>query len=273
MGVSGVNTANNLVYLIVSALLSFMAMSGLFGRRNLLKIEMTIEPPDEVYATTSIPLKITLRNKRKFLPAFLIKVTIEGHGILFPFVDQNKEAVKYVNLSFNQRGRYRIENIRICSVFPFNFFVRCIRVHNFFEFIVFPQAKRCELWSFFDKEKKSRGENHSEKSGYESDITSIRNYYQGDPMKYIHWKASAKTGELKTKELSTLSFQPIIIDFEKTDVRNIEENISCITYIILKFLKQNVPVGLKINGRLYKSGLSNAHKINMLRELALYGKE
>jgi uncharacterized protein (DUF58 family) len=96
---------------------------------------------------------------------------------------------------------------------------------------------------------------------------------RGDPLKYIHWKATAKTGKLKTKELSSLAHRPVIIDFEKVSITNIEERISSVAYAIVQFCKNNIPIGLKINGNLYLPDVSPAHKINLLRELALYGTD
>src|SRR3972149_4703492 len=91
LGVSGINTGNNLIYLIVAAFLSFMAVSGVFGKRNLSKIDVRIELPEEIYAGTSPPVKVILRNTRRFLPAFLMRVHVSGNEILFPFVEVKTE--------------------------------------------------------------------------------------------------------------------------------------------------------------------------------------
>lgn len=279
LGFSAVNTGNNLLFLIVAAFLSFMGISGFFGKRNLSKIDIAMEFPDEIYAKTSFPLKITLLNSRMFLPAFLVRVRVANNDILFPFVDAKSKGLKHMNVSFDERGRIRVEDIHICSVFPFNFFVRCRRIKRTFETIVFPQLRQCELSGVFEKERKTRGEKSVDRVGYETDILSVRDYIKGDPFKYIHWKASAKTGQLKTKELSSLSNQPIIIDFEAIPIKNVEEKISCITYIILKFHKHTIPVGLKIRGAVYKpftrtsAERTKAGKITMLKALALYDKE
>lgn len=285
-GFSAVNTGNNLIYLIVSALLSFMGISGFFGKRNLSKIDIEVEHPQEIYANKEFPLKIKLKNNRAFLPVFLMRVKIRGQSLsekgtvpldqyetLFPFIDKKSDAARYTNVSFEQRGKYEIKNIHICSVFPFNFFIRCRRLDKSFGFIVLPEPKKCDLLSTFEKEKMSKGERHLNKIGFESEILSIREYIHGDPFKYINWKATAKTGELKTKELSSLSFQPVVIDFEKSTIRSTEKKISCITYTILQLLKKNIPVGLKIGDKFYKPDVSNSHKISILKELALYRAE
>jgi uncharacterized protein (DUF58 family) len=254
-------------------LLSFMSISGIFGKSNLSKISFTVDLPQEIYAGTPVPLKITLTNNRRFLPAFLIRLTTDTFEAFFPFTNIRSALSLYTSISFEKRGAHTINNIRINSVFPFNFFTRFKKINHTYDCVVFPVLKPCDLSSVCEQEKKKKGEKVSDRRGYESDVVSIREYVRGDPLKYIHWKATAKTGKLKTKELSSLDHRPVIIDFEKVSIANIEERISSIAYAIVQFCKKNIPVGLKINGKLYLPDVSSAHKINLLRELALYGTE
>lgn len=254
-------------------LLSFMSISGIFGKSNLSKISFTVDLPPEIYAGTPFPLKITLTNNRKFLPAFLIRLTTDTFEAFFPFTNTRSALSLYTGISFEKRGPHTINNIRINSVFPFNFFTRFKEIRHTYNCIAFPVLKPCDLSSLYEEEKKRRGEKISDRRGYESDVVSIREYVRGDPLKYIHWKATAKTGKLKTKELSSLAHRPVIIDFEKVSIANIEERISSIAYAIVQFCKKNIPVGLKINGNLYLPDVSSTHKINLLRELALYGTD
>lgn len=256
-----------------------MGISGFFGRRNLLNIHITVEFPNEIYARTRVPLKVTLHNNRRFLPAFLIKVHLCDQKVLFPFVDAKARDIAYVTTTFDERGIVRINGVHLCSVFPFNFFVRCKRTEMVIEMTVFPHARKCELPGLFERERQSQGERSIDRAGHEAEIMTMRDYIKGDPIKYIHWKATAKTGKLKTKELSTLAHQPVIIDMDAVPIRNMEERISCITYIILKLFRQNIPVGLRIKGTFYKPFKAaqgerlKTNKINMLRALAVYDKE
>jgi uncharacterized protein (DUF58 family) len=258
------------MYLIVAALLSFMGISGFFGKSNLSKIAVEVEFPSEIFANINFPLKVILKNKRKFLPVFLLRMQIEDYSIFFPFVDVKGESTRYVDVVFGKRGEYEISDIYISSVFPFNFFTRYKTLKDTLHFIVFPELKRCDLLNIYEKGRRIKGEKITDRIGYESDIVSIREYVYGDPLKYINWKATAKTGKLKTKELSTLSYQPIVINFDKVAIKDLEEKLSCISYSLLQVLKKNMPIGLKINSRLLEPGVSRTHKINMLKELALY---
>jgi uncharacterized protein (DUF58 family) len=273
LGIAAANTNNNLVFLVVSGLLSFMGISGFFGKANLSKLDLGIDFPQEVYAGSQVPVKITMENRRRHLPAFLISLTADHISVLLPFTPQMSTSSAFANITFPERGLHTIENPLVSSVFPFNFFTRFRTLGKTYTIIVLPRLKACDLASLYRRERRSRGEKMSDAIGYDADVVSIREYVRGDPIKYIHWKATAKTGKLKTKELSSLSYQPVVIEFENVMIRDVEERISCVAYTIVQLLKNNVPVGLRIDSRLYPPDTTSVHKLNMLRELAMYEKE
>lgn len=272
LGFGAVNTGNNLIYLIVSVFLSYMALSGFLGRHNLSAVEVRFSLPDEVYAGTEFPLAVTLRNRRRFFPVFLMKVIIEGRELVFPFVDAGRDETLHISWEFSQRGTYRFEHIRICSVFPFSFFTRCRGLSADYAGIVFARPKRCALFqeaSF--AQKRMQGEQSLDAAGFDAEAISVRDYVPGDPLKYVHWKATARTGSLKTKELASLVHEPVVVEFERVQIEDLEERISCITGFILHMYRKGTPVGLSCGDRLFKPALSTMHKRAMLRELALYG--
>jgi uncharacterized protein (DUF58 family) len=249
-----------------------MSISGIFGKTNLSKLNLTIEFPREVYAGSRVPVKVTMQNSRRLLPAFLIGLRSDRISALLPFTPSKGTSSVYTSVTFHERGLHTIENPSVYSVFPFNFFTRFKRLRQTYTITVLPRLKACDLASLYRKKNKSRGENTSDKIGYDSDIVSIREYVRGDPIKYIHWKATARTGKLKTKEHSSLSYQPVVIEFDRVLIRDVEERISCVAYTIVQLLRNNVPVGLKIEGHLYPPDVTEVHKLNMLKELAVYEK-
>jgi uncharacterized protein (DUF58 family) len=270
IGFSAVNTGNNLVYIIASALLSYMMVSGIFGRGNLYGVEIALEFPEELFAKTETPIMVKLTSKRRWMPAFLINVSIKDRNVLFPFVNAKSQMNLPCKIEFDQRGAFHIENIYVSSLFPFNFFTRYRKIVLNTDLIVFPKPVKSHWQQFYDHRSMTRGEVPSSLSGYDSDITSIRDYVFGDPTKYISWKSTAKTGHLKTKELSSFQLQEIMIDFDRMNKDNLEHQISCLTFMIIKLIRSGVPIGIKIRGETHKPDLSHNHKINMLRKLALY---
>ena len=250
-----------------------MSISGIFGKSNLSRITFALEAPQEIYAGSPFPLTVTLKNPRRLLPAFLIRLRTDSFEAFFPFVNNGEKASAYPTLKIEKRGLHRIENTFLFSVFPFNFFTRFRKLSLFLDLIVFPSLTPCDLSAVYDENRKLQGEKYSEKIGYEADIVSIREYVRGDPLKHIHWKATAKTGKLKTKEHASLSYEPVIIDFDKILIKDIEERIRCVAYTIVRLCKKGVPVGMKIKDTFYAPDISQHHKITLLRKLALYGSD
>jgi len=271
LGIAGVNTGNNLVYLIVSAMLSFMGLSGYLGKVNLKNLKIHIIPPEEIFAKIETPVVIKIENNKKFFPSFLLRVFIEDKNLLITFVDNKTSLEKHINLKFEKRGKRKIKEIKICSVFPFNFFKRCITAEINKELTIYPYPKKCKYIDGYGKNTKYRGETPLHNIGNSEDIIGIRNYTIGDSLKHIHWKATAKTGELKTKEFSSNQFKPILIDLEKLN-GNMEDKISCATYLTLKSYKNLQPFGLKAGKTIFKPEYSLKQKVKILKFLSEFKK-
>lgn len=273
IGFSAVNTGNNLVYIVTSALLSYMLVSGIFGKRNLYAIKALVEFPEEIYAETDIPVHVRVTNRGRFMPAFLIRLSVAGSEVFFPFIAPSGTLSGHAVLRFPARGRQSIRDVVVSSVFPFNFFTRFRRLKVETEFVVFPKPVRCSLNEIYDDLTSSRGEKVSNRQGYDSDILSIRNYVSGDPPKYISWKSTAKTGMLKTKELSAVEARHVIIDMDRVDMRNQEHALSCLTHIVIRLTKSGVPVGLVTETETFRPEFSPGHRIRVLTKLALHGQD
>lgn len=270
LGVVAVNTGNNLLYLFVSILLGFMGISGFFGKKNLEGIDIEIVVPEEVYAKTPFDLKVYVKNRKRFLPSFLLKVSIKDRDILLPTLDRLTVKSAEINWICEKRGIDIIGGIYLSSVFPFNFFVRYKTIRRETVIVVFPELKRGKI----NTNPKWRGKikDGVEKTtfGLDEEITSLRDYVPGDPIRFIHWKASAKVDHLKIKNLGSAAFKPPIIDFSKVPIQDIEERLKVVTYAIVEARKRKSPIGLSINGKMFEPTVSKSKILSMLKELALY---
>jgi len=249
-----------------------MLVSGIFGKRNIYGVEPVLDLPDEIFAETDVPVVVSLVSKRRFMPAFLITVHVDGKEVLFPFLRASSRDTRHLGFSFKKRGLHTISQVYVSSVFPFNFFTRYRRIAGDLRVVVYPKPVRCQLHDTQPREIKSKGETPSNVIGFDSDLVSIRDYVAGDPPKYIAWKSTAKTGLLKTKEYSSIRTQHVMIDFDKLDKTSLEYTLSCVTYVIVRLIKLSTPVGLAIDGEIFRPSTSSAQKARMLSKLALYGQ-
>jgi uncharacterized protein (DUF58 family) len=74
VGIAALNTGNNLLFIVVSALLAAIIISGLVSAIILRRLELEIGLPEHVFANDAIQGRIALRNRSRFLPAFSVSV-------------------------------------------------------------------------------------------------------------------------------------------------------------------------------------------------------
>lgn len=98
------------------------------------------------------------------------------------------------------RGEHTFGKVTIYVGDLFGFFTRTHKVHVPASVLVYPSYQ--ELRYFRSINDKNAGLSYSLNRNAE-DVTSVmgvRNYVSGDRLSRIHWRASARTGQLKTKE-------------------------------------------------------------------------
>jgi uncharacterized protein (DUF58 family) len=74
IAIAALNTGNNLLFLIVSALLGAVVVSGVASAAQLRVLEIGANIPDQAFAQTEVPAHITVRNRSGWLPAFSVAV-------------------------------------------------------------------------------------------------------------------------------------------------------------------------------------------------------
>src|ERR671926_184188 len=65
---------NNLLYLILSAMLAFLIAANLIGRVSLAGVAVQLRFPDHIYAGESASISVTLLNHKRWLPSYSVLV-------------------------------------------------------------------------------------------------------------------------------------------------------------------------------------------------------
>jgi uncharacterized protein (DUF58 family) len=74
IGIAALNTGNNLLYVIVAAMLAAILVSGVASAVVLRELEVEVSLPERVFAGQPVPGRIVVRNRRRWLPSFSISV-------------------------------------------------------------------------------------------------------------------------------------------------------------------------------------------------------
>lgn len=228
------SSGNNLLYLVLAALLATMIVSVIAARLNLKKLNPSVRYPDHIFAGESVPFEITLKNNKRFLPTFSLSVDLveerprtklasklaasgPASGLsgkddsktteqkafalgYFSIVPKRAHARMRLERSFSERGVYPVTGFVVSTGFPFGFIEqrRFIEWHS--EIVVYPKPQPLDDFATLLPFTQGRVESRAKGSG--SDLYAIRQYFSSDHHHHIDWKATAKTARLMVREFT-----------------------------------------------------------------------
>lgn len=249
-------------------MLGFMAVSGIFGLRNLQKLKLSLKFPDEIYCSIPVQLTILLASKRSILPHYLLRLRLAGAEADVLILNPKECREQKLLATFRVRGKGVITGAAVSSPFPVNFFVRSNSYPLDADYLVFPQP--VPLPRGWPGEDRNETGNISQlRKGSSGETESIGQYTETEPLKQIHWKLSARHEELLVKEMSAEAGKPVIINLDDLP-GGIEARLGHAAYLINNLMPEGIAVGLQLGRKTIQPGISRSHRLKMLGELAVH---
>lgn len=271
LGVLAINGGNNIHYLATAILLGYMLASGIVGRRNIRKIGAKLSFPDEIYAKTPFYLGVEVRNNSRLVPAFLVDIRVGESKAFFPIIPAGETLSSSVMTSLSERGTHGFPEVEVSSAYPFNFFTRFLRIAVDAHTVVFPEPiEQRELARFAGDDEEDAAALFSRPVA-ESDIVGVRPYEEGDPMRRIHWKSTARTGKLNSKLYDgDAKGGNRIIDLDMLLATGKEKGLSAAAHEIASTIRTGEPIGMREGEEIYPVSSSRSDKLEMLERLGLH---
>lgn len=245
-----------------------MTVTGLCGHRNLHRLDLCVLPSADLYATTPGVLRVRINNRQRYIPVYLLEVSIADHKVLVPAIAAAGSEVIEIPLTMPRRGKHPAPPLHIASCFPVNFFVRSCQYHPSQTLLVFPRPLATPLPVQRDA-RRSASDLQIAMPGGDGDLRSIEDYRVGDPLRAIHWKLSARHDNLKIKQLHRQAAVTRMIDPQQFD-GPLEERLGRCAYLVNRCFHQHYAVGLVIGARRFAPAVGRTHQLRLLKELALY---
>lgn len=236
IGFAAWNAGNNLLYLVLSAMLAFLIAANFIARISLADVAIQLRFPDHIFAGEPANISVTLLNHKRFMPSYSLMVEAlsedegskgaeeqrgrgetqrrktplplrasapqrpSGLGKLayFILVPARSSARQRTEHTFERRGRYPITGFRIATKFPAGFFKKWRRIDAAGEILVYPKPQ--PLDDFYHALPMLAGQIQSHARGMGDDLYAIRRYHPSDHMRNIDWKATAKSMQMMVRE-------------------------------------------------------------------------
>lgn len=196
VALAATNTGNNALYMVLSAMLAVLIVSGVLSRHNLRRLQVAAHATGEIFASRPFPLEIELRNRSRLLPRWLLLVALDGAPLplLVPVLPRRGTARGRIEILVPRRGRHRVGAVHLASIFPLGFFRKGMRYPLALEVLVFPELFPAA--GVQPEERAEAGELATRRVGWGHELHALRSFRSGDDPRGIHWKQTARTGSI-----------------------------------------------------------------------------
>ncbi|MEW6585538.1 MAG: DUF58 domain-containing protein [Nitrospirota bacterium] len=270
---AALNTGNNLIFLILSMMLSFLVLSIAILRVNMHGLTLSVFQNRPAYAGSPADISATITNRKKFFPAYSINVCMrrgKKNCVPLPHIPRSSEASANVPVLYKRRGLYRFGDFILESSFPFILFSRVLSSDVKGGILVYPGIKEMET-VLPELAAESYDLLHpSARLGDE--FSRIREFRYGDDRRRIHWKTSAKTEKVMVAEYAAEESRwlTIVLDnLKPPDEEAFEKSIVFAASAADRFLKEGYFVRLLTCKKLIPFGAGGEHLFKILDVLAL----
>lgn len=278
VGIAAVNTGNNLLYLILAVMLGAMIASGAFSEEMIRKIKLERELPFEAVAGTEFTVGYRIINPRRRMSLYGLRISeyeLPARKQAFILrVQPGSQARGESACLVEKRGRLKLKTAIISTKFPFGFFEKLRLVYLPEEIIVFPRP--ADVSGRASSGSQTGSSDTSGADGEGPDLFSLRSYSEGDSMRSIHWKASARSETMITKitRAENLPTVTVILDTAGyaplRDDDALELAVSEAAGYCEEFIRRNYMVRLVTPSGEVPYGAGGGHRRRLLTALALF---
>ena len=241
IALAAVLSANNLLFLILAAMLSILGISGFVSKLVLAGLEIDLLLPPHLSARQKVRATLRLKNLKRWTPSFSIQLSgapDSGYrgALYFPAVPGGFTVEEPIELTFPKRGRYRERTFQLTTRFPFGFAERRELVTLRHEIVVYPCLDpRPDFEALAES---IAGEWEAWRRGMGHDFYRIRPYEALESARHVDWKATAHTSALQVREFARDEDQMAVIylDLDVTPGQEawFETALECAAFVLFR---------------------------------------
>jgi uncharacterized protein (DUF58 family) len=292
VGFAAINTGNNLLYLLLGWLLSFIIASGILSEMTLRALVVERRPPPRIFAGEPFLMEVVIKNGKTDRASYSIEVEdlfgktpIDKRCYFLKIPEAKSQRTSYRH-TFVRRGLYTLTGYRLATKFPFALFRKSRDVQSPLEILVYPAKVTVQRPP---PKASTRGETVADRLGRRGEFFGLREHRTGDDRRDVHWKSSARTGRLLVREYEDELARRVVIGVDnalpeqvreaavdgaltpaqEAQVSAVERAISTAASLAAAYLEIGWTVELAARGTHVAAGVGRMHEAKISRALAL----
>lgn len=184
--------------------------------------------PRSMHARKSFEVELVLSNPKRWLGAWLVlaqdrmkfvspdasvEPISQGIGLLYSSITPNSTCVQRYRCLVQRCGQYQFLGTELTTRFPFGLMRGILSHKGGDNFIVQPAiGKLLPSWSeVFGPRTSGSKQRQARSLSDEGDFFGLRAYRPGDSPRWIHWRSSARRGELMVKQFQQSDSRELVV--------------------------------------------------------------
>jgi len=203
VGFAALNTGNNLLYLLLGAMLGSMVVSGWLSEQAIRGLLVEREPTHPVTVGQDLRITYHVRNTKRRIPSMAVEILEEGlpNAAFVAHAPAMGEARPSSRNRFTRRGTFPLGTVTLSTAFPFGLFRKERDVEIPGEIVVWPRCGRALRPTVHSHGREALAPPSAAGSpGSRGEFRSLRGYRPGDDPRDIHWRSSARLQEPVVRE-------------------------------------------------------------------------
>lgn len=250
VGGAAIHSGNNLLFLLLGAMVGMIALNGFVSERMLRGLRVTRVTPAGSPLQVPYPLVYHLTNTKTRLPSLAISLTERGldvHAFSLSIPAGASETAR-CEVEFVRRGVYELDQLRIDTSFPFGLFTKERRVKLPGELVIWPRTDRPVRDPFTGLGGRA---SHSAlaragRPGARGEFESLREFREGDDTRDVHWRSTARVGTpiVRTYLDESSESHWLVVDVQGTNAAAVEEALENLASLATRYAREGRFFGL-----------------------------
>ena len=196
VGVAAINTANNLLYLLLGLLLSLIVISAIMSESTLRGLRVSRRLPKRAQVGRSHQVEIEVHNEKRRVSSYAIEIEDIRQGqpadkrCFFLKISPRSTQVAAYRRTPARRGMSQHVGFRVATRFPFGFFEKSLEIDATGSLLVYPAVDPVALPR--DGRSGTQGGDRVHARGHGDEIMGLRPMRDGDDPRDIYWRRSTQ---------------------------------------------------------------------------------